>query len=76
MSHVIHVAAQNADNMIGKTVYVLTRITNGDVVVQGIYTTKKKAEKAKEAFEDECAYKFRTEGEYQFDWYIGSEKIE
>jgi hypothetical protein len=57
-------------------VYVLTYKIDGHLAVQGVYSTKKKAEKERESVEDSCAYKQRHRGEYQFDWRIHKQKID
>lgn len=57
------------------TVYVLTRTLDGDVVVQGVFSTQKRAEKARENYEVACGYGTEYK-EYQFDWEIHREKVD
>lgn len=59
-----------------KHVYVLTRINDGDVVVDGVYTTEKKAEASKNRLAEEFGLDPEDEDSWEFNWEIHRETLE
>lgn len=72
-----HIHGHTVSTHVGKKVWILSRVGDGDVVIQGVFTTENKANKAKEDYEDSCCVAGRRSiGEYNFEWYLDMEEIQ